>query len=172
MQGGHHHGALVRAQGDRVFFLADHHLADRHAVDFLERVPKEDERFGPAFVRGHIIGMLVIQGIDLGQFNEPRDVHAVVRVERDAFELLVGDGHKLSLAHLVSPNHVLPFDDPVVKWTVPLVLDRVQALAVEQPEPYVLLLGRGVEFDREGDEPEADVPPPIRSHQKSSRRAG
>src|SRR5205807_1493361 len=100
-----------------------------------------------------------------GQLHESRDVDAVAGVgERDALELLVGDGDELAFADLIAPHDVLPVNDLIVEGTVPLVLDRRLALAVEETEAHILLLRGGVQFDRERDEAEADVSPPVRSH--------
>src|SRR5207302_9345554 len=84
--------------------------------------------------------------------------------ERDALELLVGDGDELPLADLVATDDVLPVNDLLVEGTVPLVLDRGVALAVEETETHILLLRCGVQFDGKGDEAEADESPPVRSH--------
>src|ERR1700737_144621 len=112
--------------------------------------------------------MLVIQRIDLGQLDEPGDVHAAAGVAGDIFQFLIGNGHKLSLADLVSSDDILPLDDALVVWAVTLVLDGGQALFVQKPESHILLIGRGVELDRKRDQPKADMPPPVRSHRDPS----
>src|SRR5205807_2498565 len=126
-------------------------------------IPQQQKRLGAAFVGRDIVRVLVVDRIDLGQLYETGDVDAVARVgERDALELLVGDGDKLPFADLVASNDVLPVNDLLVEGTVPLVLDRGVALAVEETEAHILLLRGGVQFDGKGDEAEADVSPPVR----------
>src|SRR5213594_1216825 len=142
-------------------------FADLHEIDpiYYEKsyylAPDEG---GPPLVRREVVGLLVVDWIDLVQVGERGDVDGPRRVQRHAVQFLVADGNELALRILVTADHVVPIHNLLVLRAVAFVLDRGHAAAVQEPEPYILPFRGGVELHRDRDQSKREVSLPDWTH--------
>jgi len=151
---------VVDAQGAELLFLPQRHLRQCHELRVGEHAPQQRERLGADLVRLQVIRLLIEDRVDLLRWHEVGDLDGVGRVDRDVVEVLRRHDHILVRRDLVAARDIVPLDDRVVFRAVALLLDAYAVLLVEHVECDVLLLGRGVEFDRDGHHPETHGPFP------------
>src|SRR5437867_13218755 len=154
----------MRAHRHQVFLLLDHDLADCDLCGLVHRIVQETERLLSPLVRREVVGLLVVDWIDLLEVGERGDVDGPRRVQRHAVQFLVADGNELALRILVTADHVVPVHNLLVLRAVAFVLDRGHAAAVQEPEPYILPFRGGVELYRDRDQSKREVSLPDWTH--------
>ena len=70
VQRGHDQRPIVRAHRDEVFLFLDHDLADRNLCRLFHRFVEEPERLLPTLVRREVIGLFVVDRVDLAEVGE------------------------------------------------------------------------------------------------------
>ena len=166
------HGLVVRIDcGERLAVLDDD-LRDCRQPAILEHGAEQVERLAADLVRLDVVGPLDELGdavAGLVALHELLDLDRAYGFERHLLEILVRDHNVfagLPLDRLSARN------DLVVCGAVDLHLDARLVLGVQHVEADPGLgLGRHVELDRDGHQPELDSPPPHRARHGIPRSA-
>ena len=155
-----HHAFIARTQDDNVLAIVHGKLGNAQIAGFLQSVEQQRVRLFARLFRSHVIRRFEVDRIDLGRLHEFQDLHHLGRRRCDFLDIGVVDHHIAVFFVFVA------FDDFVARDR--LVLSRAEqhlanarAVRLVQLIKVDALAARGaVQFDRERDQPERQVPFP------------
>src|SRR5262249_12883206 len=113
-------------------------------------------RFRPARPRSEVVGVVVVDRVDLGELDEVLDLDRLRLLRRECLELAGLDHHVAVLRYLVALDDVLVWHLLAAGGVDALLRDAYAAVAVELVEADVLAIDRAVQLDGHGDQAEAD----------------
>src|SRR5436190_16951642 len=160
--GGDRQRVLHGTDRRQVLLGAQDEAGDADLPRALHRLDQQRVRLvGPA-VRDQVVGVVVVDGIDLRQVDEVLDRDRLGRARVERLQFFLGDGDVAALADLESLDDVLPGHFVAIDAADALLLDPAAVLVVQHVEAHLLGGGGRVELDRYADQSEADRPAPDR----------
>ena len=150
------HRVAGRPQRAQLLLGADHDPADGDLARLAHRLEQQPVGLGPAGGRRQVVGVVVVDRVDLGEIDELLDVDRLGRLGVERVELLGLDQHVAVGRELVALDDVLEGDLVAGRRVDPLLADASAGLARQLVEADRLGRGCAVELDGHVDQPEAD----------------
>ena len=151
-----HEGAVLRPDCAEVLLRAHHEAGDADLARLLHRLGEQRVGLRGGLVGRHVVGGVVEERIDVGEVDELLDVDRAAGFGVEGGELVVADGDVGTRAELVALDDRLAGHLLAVGGGHLLVLDARAGAGVELVEADGLAGHRGVQLDRDVDQPEAD----------------
>ncbi len=164
VQGLQHQKPLLRAQRRQILPAAHDEGGDAHPPGPLQRRPQQLVHLQVLLTaRGDVVRTGEVDRRDLGQLHEVGDVDGPGAAGGYLVEFAGLHDDVLAALHLVPLDDVLGVDVLAGALVDPLVADPVGGAALQLVEVDGVVLGRGEQPDRHGDQPEGDHPGPDRT---------
>ncbi len=151
---------LARAQDYGVFPLVHPQLGDGRKPRLLHRFDQQMIGFPASLFRNREVRAVIEKGIDLLKLDEFQDFHGLGRRRLDGGELLFFYQHILVFFVLVALHDLRPFDHPVAGRAEQRLAQARVAFLVQLVEVDALGAGCGEESQRNGNQPESQMPLP------------
>src|SRR5919197_2988498 len=163
---------VVGAQAGEVLLVADDDLRDPDLAGLGERANEQAVRLLRALRRQEVVGLAVVDRVDLVERDEVADVDRVRELDVEPVEILVADLDVAALLDLEAADDVVGVDRLAVVAPHLLVGDRRHVLLVQEVEAELLRLGRREHPHADADEAERDGAAPDRAHALGLPEAG
>jgi hypothetical protein len=157
---------VQRPDRDQVLAVVKHPAPDPDPLRSLHGIVHEPVGIGAVVARTQVIRAVVEHRIDLGRGHELLELDQVRALAGGGVDLLLVEQHVLAAAQLVAAGDLLVGHLLALLGADPLLLDLSSVGRVNLMEVHALVLGRGMDLDRDRGEAERDRAVPDRSRHR------